>query len=92
VKPTTYSYSTTDLQKGADYAAEITGYAGWSATTNLPEVCVVHTFFTVRPSAARAPQHFPDKPTYTVWAFKLTDGQWVKDEKQSWTTTKSGGR
>ena len=24
---------------------------------------------------------------YSVWAFQLTAGQWVKDEKYSWTTS-----
>lgn len=86
VKQATHCYSTTDLQKGADYATEITGYAGWSATTNLPEACVVHTFFHGPVISSARPAEFPDKPTYTVWAFKLTDGHWVKDEKHSWTT------
>jgi len=35
---------------------------------------------TVAPAAAAAPIQ------YTVWAFQLKDGAWVKDESYSWTT------
>jgi len=52
----------------------------------LPESAVVHKVYrgpgvtNVRPSA------FPTPLTYSVWAYKLTDGKWVKDASYSWTT------
>ena len=30
---------------------------------------------------------FPALPTYSVWAFHLVDGKWVKDAQYCWTTT-----
>jgi hypothetical protein len=29
----------------------------------------------------------PGQPVYSVWAYKLTDNQWVKSNQYSWTTT-----
>ena len=86
VKQPDHCFKTTDLKKAADYAAQITGFAGWSATTNMPESCIVHTVFHGPAFTNARPSEFPDKPTYSVWAFKLANGKWVKDEKYSWTT------
>ena len=44
-KQANYSFTTTDIKKAAIYADQVNGYAGWSATTNIPEPCVVHTVF-----------------------------------------------
>ena len=86
VKQTTHSFSTTNLKQATDYATQVDSFAGWAATTNLPDACVVHTVFHGPTIAAARPSAFPDKPTYTVWAYAITDGKWVKDEKYSWTT------
>jgi hypothetical protein len=86
VKQPTHCLKTTDLKQAADYATQIDSYAGWSATTNLPDLCFVHTVFN-GPRITRArPSASPDIPTYSVWAFTQKDGKWVKDEKYSWTT------
>ncbi len=29
----------------------------------------------------------PGQPVYSIWAYKLTDGQWVKSDQYSWTTS-----
>jgi hypothetical protein len=81
-----YTFTTSDLAQAADYAATVTSYAGWSATTNMPAACVVHTVFHGPILSNTPPAVFPDKPTYAIWAFKLTDGKWIKDEPHSWTT------
>jgi hypothetical protein len=36
VRQTAYDFNTADVQKAADYAAQINRCAGWTATTNLP--------------------------------------------------------
>jgi len=86
VKQATHSFSTTDIKQAADYATQVDSFAGWAATTNLPDACVVHMVFHGPTITATRPSAFPDKPNYSVWAFTLTDGKWVKDEKYSWTT------
>ncbi len=86
VKQDTHSFSTFDINKAQGYADQLNGYAGWSATTNIPESAVVHKVYqgpgvtNVRPGA------FPTPLTYSVWAYKLTDGKWAKDASYSWTT------
>ena len=85
-KQANYSFTTTDIKKAATYADQVNGYAGWSATTNIPEPCVVHTVFHGPTFTNTQPSAFPDKPTYAVWAYTLANGKWVKDEKYSWTT------
>ncbi len=87
VKQETHSFSTTDIKQATDYAAQLTSFADWAATTNLPDPCVVHTVFHGARITQAVPTAFPDTPTFSVWAFQLTDGKWVKDEKYSWTTT-----
>lgn len=86
VKQATQSLSTTDLKQAVDYAAQLTSYAGWTVTTNMPAASVVHTTYRGPVLSNATPTAFPDKPTFTVWAFKGTDGNWVKDEQYSWTT------
>jgi len=36
VRQPQYNYSTTDVQRAANYAAQIDRYPGWTATTNIP--------------------------------------------------------
>ncbi len=87
VKEPANCLSTTDLKQAADYAAQITSYAAWSATTNMPEVCVIHTTYHGPVSTGAVPSAFPAKPTFSVRAFRQTDGKWVRDEQYSWTNT-----
>ena len=85
VKQATDSFSTTDIKQAADYVKQVNSFAGWQATTSMPESIYVHTVFhhrAIRMLRSRP----PPINTYAVWAFKLTDGKWVKDEKYSWTT------
>jgi hypothetical protein len=87
VKQAKYSLNTPDLKQAQDYAAQITSHAGWLATTNMPEACVVHTVYH-GPAIGSAPASgFPEKLDYAVWAFRKAYGKWVKDDQQSWTTT-----
>src|SRR5271157_1256090 len=62
VKQTTHCLKTSDLKQAVDYAAQIDSYAGWSATTNLPDPCVVHTVFHGPAITTARPTAFPDKP------------------------------
>ena len=86
VKQATHSFNTTVLKQAADYATQVDSFAGWAATTNLPDACVVHTIFHGPATAAARPTAYPAKPAFAVWAFERTDGKWVKNEKYSWTT------
>ncbi len=86
VRQPNYNYSTTDIQQAANYANDIDSFAGWRATTNIPPRDVFPTAFGRvrfgRPGGLPAPA----VPTYAVWAYKLTDGKWVKNAQYSWTT------
>jgi hypothetical protein len=86
VKQDTHSYSTFDVNKAQDYADQINSFAGWSATTNIPESAVVHKVYQGSGVTNVRPGAFPTPLTYSVWAYKLTDGKWVKDASYSWTT------
>ena len=86
VKQPTRCLTTTDLKQASDYATQIDSFAGWTAATNLPDACVVHTIFN-GPAAGGQPPASPAQPAYSVWAFTQQDGKWVKDDKYSWTTT-----
>ena len=70
VKQAANCLSTTDLKQAADYSTQITSYAGWLVTTNMPSACVVHTTFRGPVISVVEPADFPAKPTYTVWAFR----------------------
>jgi hypothetical protein len=87
VRQPDYTLSTTDLQKAADYANVVNGYAGWTAATNIPAASYVHKVFHGPMITSTRPASSPNKSTYAVWAFQLTGGQWLKDEQHSWTTT-----
>lgn len=86
VKQPIHSLSTSDLQQAVEYAKQVTGVAGWAVTTNLPEACVVHTLYHAPRFTRARPADFPAKPTFAVWAYKSTGGQWVKDDAWGWTT------
>ena len=87
VKQPTRCLTTTDLKQASDYATQIDSFAGWTAATNLPDACVVHTIFNGAPVAGVQLPANPTPQTFSVWAFTQQDGKWVKDDKYSWTTT-----
>ena len=86
VKQDTHSYSTFDVTKAQGYADQINSFAGWSAATNIPESAVVHKVYQGPGVTNVRPGSFPSPLTYSVWAYKLTDGKWAKDASYSWTT------
>ena len=86
LKQDTHSLSTSNLQQAVQYAAELTRFAGWAATTNLPGACVVHTRYRGPAITWSQPSAYPAKLIYSVWAFKRVGDQWVKDEGYCWTT------
>jgi hypothetical protein len=81
-----YSFTTTDLKQAADYKAQLDSFAGWTATTNLPKASYVHTVYQGAVASQSRPTQRPEAPTFSVWAYKLTDGKWVKNDQYSWTT------
>ena len=85
VREPNYTLQTTDLKQAADYKSQISSYAGWRATTNLPAASYVHTRY--HGNVNSRPTQSPATPTYSVWAFTLTGGKWVKSDQYSWTTT-----
>ncbi|HEY3966453.1 MAG TPA: hypothetical protein VGM05_17965, partial [Planctomycetaceae bacterium] len=86
-KQAKYDLSTPDIKQAQAYATQVTSYAGWLATTNMPKACVVHTVYRGPVIAGMPAFGFPAKPTYSVWAYRRADGKWVKDEQHSWMTT-----
>lgn len=87
VRQPKYMLQTADLKQAADYKAQINGFAGWTATTNLPTACYVHTIYQGPTVSRTRPGQSPEKPTYSVWAFALAGGRWVKSDQYSWTTS-----
>ena len=81
-----YTFSTPDLNKAADYVAHINSFAGWAATSNIPQACVPSPFSRRLKTGRQQPMPTPAPVTFTIWAFQMTDGNWVKDEKYCWTT------
>lgn len=89
VKQDTHTLRTTDLKQAAVYWNQCRNFAGWDARASTPDACIAHviihdTTFSNDMNIPRPPK--PPLVTFTVWAFKLTDGKWVKDDKFSWTT------
>jgi hypothetical protein len=88
VKQESYTLQTTDIKKAAGYWCQCNNFAGWAARANTPDACITHIvihdpIITNEMAVPRPPQ--PPLPTFMVWAYKLTDGKWVKDDKFSWT-------
>src|SRR5262249_54751792 len=81
VKQPNYTLQTSDLKKASDYVAHINSFPGWTATTNVPDICLPQNFL-FRPKINSQQQSvLPTAPTFTVWAFQWNDGQWIKDDK-----------
>jgi hypothetical protein len=81
-----YSLTTTDLKRAANYKAQVNSFAGWTAATNLPDASYVHTVYDDPMVSRIRPTQTPEAPMFSVWAYKLTDGKWMKSDKYSWTT------
>ena len=77
---------TTDIKQAQAYADQVNSYYDWAAATNIPEPSVVHTVFRSQVNAGTRPSPQPDPVAFAVWAFKLTDGKFVKNDQYSWTT------
>ena len=89
VKQEDHTLQTTDIRNAAAYWAQCNNYAGWRARSNAPDACTIHivlhdpTFTTAMGVPDPAP---PAHLTYAIWAYKLTDGKWVKSDEFSWTS------
>jgi hypothetical protein len=86
VRQETYTLKSTDIKQAQAYADQINSYFDWAAATNIPEPSVVHTVFSGQVNASTRPSPQPDPVSFAVWAFKLTDGKFVKNDQYSWTT------
>jgi len=86
VRQPSYTFTTTDLKQAADYKAQINSFAGWTVTTNLPDASYVHTVYDDPMVSSLRPTQTPESPMFSVWAYQLTDGKWVKNDQYSWTT------
>ena len=86
VRQPNYNFTTTDLRQAADYKAQINSFAGWTVTTNLPDASYVHTVYNDPIVSSLRPTQSPQSPAFSVWAYKLTGGKWVKNDRFSWTT------
>jgi hypothetical protein len=87
VRQPNYTFQTTDFEQAVEYQRQINSYAGWTTTTNLPTACYTHTIFDGPVFSHTRPTQVPSKPAYSIWAFRLANGKWVKDDHYSWTTT-----
>jgi hypothetical protein len=87
VRQSNYTFQTTDLEQAVAYQRQVNSYAGWTTTTNLPTASYTHTIFHGPVFSHTRLTQIPSKPTYSVWAFRLVNGKWVKDDQYSWTTT-----
>jgi hypothetical protein len=87
VKQPNYTLQTTDLKKASDYVAHINSFQGWTATTNMPDICLPQNFLFRPKINSQQQSAAPAALQFSIWAFQLTDGQWVKDDKYCWTTT-----
>jgi hypothetical protein len=88
VKHADHCLKTTDLKQAIDYAFEINRYSGWIAATNIPAYCRTTYSYLDNAIPADNQPDGPPLPVYVVWAFKLTDGKWVKSEEYSWDSSK----
>jgi hypothetical protein len=86
VKEPTHCLKTTNLQQAADYSHEIVSFNGWVPTSNLPLNCYVHHTYTHHNTTDDSPTDCPPRAVFDVWAFKLTDGKWLKSDEYSWST------
>lgn len=85
VKQKDYCLETTDLKKAGEYSLEIMRFQNWIVRDNLPAACVDGPTQFAYPSWIPLPTETPPI-AFTVWAFKLTDGKWIKDAEYCWTT------
>ena len=80
-QPEGYRYKTTDFQKAADYLYEVATFGGWFVRIN----CDTSPFDDFEmsdplvPVKATKPSR-PAKASFTIWAYKLVDGKWQKQD------------
>jgi hypothetical protein len=86
VRQAPQTLKTTDIKQAQAYADQVNSYYDWAAATNIPEPSVVHTVFRSQVNAGTRPGPQPDPVAFAVWAFKLIDGKFVKNDQYSWAT------
>jgi hypothetical protein len=81
VRQPDHCLATNDPKQAADYYNAIVRCHDWSATTDLPSQCF--TFIHYNDGYyPQVPEELPT-PSFQVWAFKLSAGQWVKQAAYS---------
>jgi hypothetical protein len=90
IKQPTHCLKTTDLQKAIAYSNQLFSYAGWNMRDNVPRLCAttITRYDNTVPDNVAPPAEAPEAVTYSVWAYKLTDGKWIKNDEYSWDTSK----
>lgn len=78
IKQPDHCLATSDPKQAADYANAIICHFDWAAADDLPWQCFTLTTW----DTLDYPSPTCDIPpaTYQVWAFKLIDGKWVKQD------------
>jgi hypothetical protein len=84
VKQPDHCLKTTDLKQAVKYEAEIMRFQDWIARANIPALCS-EVSDNVQYSLAMGIPDPPARVGFTVWAFHLENGKWVKDTKYCWT-------
>ena len=84
VKQPDHCLKTTDLKQAVKYEAEIMRFQDWVARSNIPALCSEVSDNVTYPPAMGTPEP-PARVGFTVWAYRLEDGKWVKDPKYCWT-------
>jgi hypothetical protein len=86
VKQPDHCLKTTDLKQAAAYCLELSRFQDWYYQTNVPLACCDPAVkpSAIVPNSAPTPDDFPHL-SLSVWAYKFTNGKWVKDEKYSWS-------
>jgi hypothetical protein len=84
VKQPDHCLKTTDMKQAIDYFKEIMRFRDWLSRDNLPGNFIDGPTSFSSPTWLTTPASPPI--TFTVWAFQLKDGKWVKDDKYCWVT------
>jgi hypothetical protein len=89
VKQDDHTLQTMDIRKAASYWGQCNNYVGWKARSNAPDACSIHIVLhdptiTVAMGVPKPPP--PDHLSFAIWAYKLTDGKWVKSDEFCWAT------
>jgi hypothetical protein len=82
VKQADHCLATTDLKQAADYLNALNSHHDWAAGDDLPRQCYTLVYYDDS-NYPHVPEEIPTT-SYQVWAFKLIDGKWVKQEAYSY--------